>query len=167
MYNISLNVNFTPCIVAVTWCLDFILWWTTAEAVGDWFFGRREVKEIDCLYPCNPTCMNMVFWSCWIDPTVRLCCTFGPSLASFRPLCDILCCSIFIQLNVTGIIGCYLEFICVKVFFSSFLKLKHFWPFPFTVSFVLFINKFCHTFLFYSCTNYVIFICSIHVQIIL
>lgn len=29
----------------------------------------------------------MVFWSCWIYPTVGLRCTFGPSLASFRPLC--------------------------------------------------------------------------------
>ncbi|CAL4960046.1 unnamed protein product [Urochloa decumbens] len=30
---------------------------TVAEAVGDWYFGRRrEVKQIDCEYPCNPTC---------------------------------------------------------------------------------------------------------------
>ncbi|XP_077239078.1 pectin acetylesterase 5-like isoform X2 [Tasmannia lanceolata] len=34
---------------------------TIAEAVGDWFFDRRAVKEIDCPYPCNPTCYNMVF----------------------------------------------------------------------------------------------------------
>ncbi|KAG8084581.1 hypothetical protein GUJ93_ZPchr0010g8923 [Zizania palustris] len=34
---------------------------TIAEAVGDWFFDRREVKEIDCEYPCNPTCYNLVF----------------------------------------------------------------------------------------------------------
>ncbi|KAM0856921.1 hypothetical protein ACQ4PT_048823 [Festuca glaucescens] len=33
---------------------------TIAEAVGDWFFNRREVKEIDCEYPCNPTCHNAV-----------------------------------------------------------------------------------------------------------
>ncbi|XP_066313342.1 pectin acetylesterase 5-like [Miscanthus floridulus] len=33
---------------------------TAAEAVGDWFFDRREVKEIDCEYPCNPTCYNVV-----------------------------------------------------------------------------------------------------------
>uniref|UniRef100_A0A0A8XW89 Pectin acetylesterase n=1 Tax=Arundo donax TaxID=35708 RepID=A0A0A8XW89_ARUDO len=33
---------------------------TVAEAVGDWFFNRREVKEIDCEYPCNPTCYNKV-----------------------------------------------------------------------------------------------------------
>ncbi|CAO1941107.1 unnamed protein product [Urochloa humidicola] len=33
---------------------------TVAEAVGDWFFDRREVKEIDCEYPCNPTCYNAV-----------------------------------------------------------------------------------------------------------
>ncbi|XP_034594420.1 pectin acetylesterase 5 isoform X2 [Setaria viridis] len=30
---------------------------TIAEAVGDWYFGRRKgVKQIDCKYPCNPTC---------------------------------------------------------------------------------------------------------------
>ncbi|XP_034594424.1 pectin acetylesterase 5 isoform X2 [Setaria viridis] len=32
---------------------------TIAEAVGDWYFGRREeVKYIDCEYPCNPTCSS-------------------------------------------------------------------------------------------------------------
>ncbi|KAJ1286596.1 hypothetical protein BS78_03G364600 [Paspalum vaginatum] len=32
---------------------------TIAEAVGDWYFGRREVvKQIDCEYPCNPTCSS-------------------------------------------------------------------------------------------------------------
>ncbi|XP_020580747.1 pectin acetylesterase 5-like isoform X2 [Phalaenopsis equestris] len=34
---------------------------TIAEAVGDWYFERRQVKEIDCPYPCNPTCFNMEF----------------------------------------------------------------------------------------------------------
>ncbi|XP_072974888.1 pectin acetylesterase 5-like [Typha angustifolia] len=34
---------------------------TIAEAVGDWYFDRREVKEIDCAYPCNPRCYNLVF----------------------------------------------------------------------------------------------------------
>lgn len=34
---------------------------TIAEAVGDWYFNRRAVKEIDCPYPCNPTCYNMDF----------------------------------------------------------------------------------------------------------
>jgi len=31
---------------------------TIAEAVGDWYFGRRKgtMKQIDCKYPCNPTC---------------------------------------------------------------------------------------------------------------
>ncbi|KAL6622999.1 hypothetical protein ACP70R_032878 [Stipagrostis hirtigluma subsp. patula] len=34
---------------------------TVAEAVGDWFFNRRDVKEIDdCEYPCNPTCYSLV-----------------------------------------------------------------------------------------------------------
>ncbi|OAY41310.1 pectin acetylesterase 5 isoform X1 [Manihot esculenta] len=34
---------------------------TIAEAVGDWYFNRRVVKEVDCPYPCNPTCYNMEF----------------------------------------------------------------------------------------------------------
>lgn len=34
---------------------------TIAEAVGDWYFERREVKEVDCPFPCNPTCSNMDF----------------------------------------------------------------------------------------------------------
>ncbi|VAH86557.1 unnamed protein product [Triticum turgidum subsp. durum] len=30
---------------------------TVAEAVGDWHRGRTQgVKEVDCKYPCNPTC---------------------------------------------------------------------------------------------------------------
>ncbi|CAL4972721.1 unnamed protein product [Urochloa decumbens] len=32
---------------------------TIAEAVGDWYFGRRQdVNYIDCKYPCNPTCSS-------------------------------------------------------------------------------------------------------------
>ncbi|XP_043689276.1 pectin acetylesterase 5-like [Telopea speciosissima] len=33
---------------------------TIAESVGDWYFNRRVVTEIDCAYPCNPTCFNMI-----------------------------------------------------------------------------------------------------------
>nr|CAB3475067.1 unnamed protein product [Digitaria exilis] len=34
---------------------------TIAEAVGDWYFGRsRGMKEIDCKYPCNPTCSSQL-----------------------------------------------------------------------------------------------------------
>ncbi|KAG2593494.1 hypothetical protein PVAP13_5NG112115 [Panicum virgatum] len=34
---------------------------TIAEAVGDWYFGRRQdVKLIDCEYPCNPTCSSLL-----------------------------------------------------------------------------------------------------------
>ncbi|KAM0831738.1 hypothetical protein ACQ4PT_065337 [Festuca glaucescens] len=32
---------------------------TISEAVGDWHHGRR-VKEIDCDYPCNPTCNSLL-----------------------------------------------------------------------------------------------------------
>ncbi|EEC71941.1 hypothetical protein OsI_04755 [Oryza sativa Indica Group] len=34
---------------------------TVAEAIGDWYFERSyEVKEIDCEYPCNPTCSSQL-----------------------------------------------------------------------------------------------------------
>ncbi|EPS60657.1 hypothetical protein M569_14145, partial [Genlisea aurea] len=32
-----------------------------AIAVGDWFFDRGTVKEIDCAYPCDRSCHNLVF----------------------------------------------------------------------------------------------------------
>jgi len=31
---------------------------TIAEAVGDWIFQRRVVKDIDCPFPCDSTCNN-------------------------------------------------------------------------------------------------------------
>ncbi|KAL4605086.1 hypothetical protein ACB092_09G003300 [Castanea dentata] len=34
---------------------------TIAESVGDWFFNRKAVKQIDCPYPCNPTCYHLDF----------------------------------------------------------------------------------------------------------
>ncbi|RDY10237.1 Pectin acetylesterase 8 [Mucuna pruriens] len=34
---------------------------TIAKAVGDWFYDRRPFRQIDCAYPCNPTCHNRVF----------------------------------------------------------------------------------------------------------
>ncbi|XP_061352229.1 pectin acetylesterase 8-like [Gastrolobium bilobum] len=34
---------------------------TIAKAVGDWFYERRSFHQIDCTYPCNPTCHNRVF----------------------------------------------------------------------------------------------------------
>lgn len=34
---------------------------TIAESVADWFFNRTVVKDIDCRYPCDPTCHNRVF----------------------------------------------------------------------------------------------------------
>ncbi|XP_057964523.1 pectin acetylesterase 8-like [Malania oleifera] len=33
---------------------------TIATAVGDWYKERRAFREIDCAYPCNPTCQNRV-----------------------------------------------------------------------------------------------------------
>ncbi|KAF8413163.1 hypothetical protein HHK36_001138 [Tetracentron sinense] len=33
---------------------------TIAEAVGDWYLGRRVFKEIDCAYPCDTTCHNLI-----------------------------------------------------------------------------------------------------------
>ncbi|XP_010464588.1 PREDICTED: pectin acetylesterase 4-like [Camelina sativa] len=29
---------------------------TIAESVGDWYFNRKQVKLIDCPYPCNTSC---------------------------------------------------------------------------------------------------------------
>ncbi|MCH93895.1 protein notum-like [Trifolium medium] len=34
---------------------------TIAQAVADWFFERRPFHQIDCPYPCNPSCHNRVF----------------------------------------------------------------------------------------------------------
>lgn len=33
---------------------------TIAQAVGDWYFERSTVKEVDCPYPCDQTCQNLV-----------------------------------------------------------------------------------------------------------
>ncbi|KAJ0979442.1 hypothetical protein J5N97_014916 [Dioscorea zingiberensis] len=38
---------------------------TIAETVGDWYFDRREAKEIDCPYPCNPTCYHLDLSAIW------------------------------------------------------------------------------------------------------
>lgn len=32
-----------------------------AESIGDWYFDRVQVKAIDCAYPCDNTCHNLVF----------------------------------------------------------------------------------------------------------
>lgn len=32
-----------------------------ALAVGDWYFDRAAVKDIDCPYPCDSTCHHLVF----------------------------------------------------------------------------------------------------------
>jgi O-palmitoleoyl-L-serine hydrolase len=31
-----------------------------AKSVGDWYFGRAEVKAIDCPYPCGTNCHNII-----------------------------------------------------------------------------------------------------------
>ncbi|PIN14522.1 Pectin acetylesterase [Handroanthus impetiginosus] len=33
-----------------------------ATAVGDWYFDRLNIKELDCPYPCERTCHNLVFY---------------------------------------------------------------------------------------------------------
>ncbi|OIW12519.1 hypothetical protein TanjilG_04683 [Lupinus angustifolius] len=33
---------------------------TIAKAVGDWYFDRKKSKEIDCEYPCDKTCHNLI-----------------------------------------------------------------------------------------------------------
>lgn len=32
-----------------------------AIAVGDWYFDRSGIKIVDCPYPCDKTCHNLVF----------------------------------------------------------------------------------------------------------
>ncbi|KAI4311042.1 hypothetical protein MLD38_035979 [Melastoma candidum] len=32
-----------------------------AESVGNWYFDRSIVREIDCAYPCDNSCHNLVF----------------------------------------------------------------------------------------------------------
>ncbi|XP_058214133.1 pectin acetylesterase 12-like isoform X4 [Rhododendron vialii] len=32
-----------------------------ALGVGDWYFDRADIKAIDCPYPCDKTCHNLVF----------------------------------------------------------------------------------------------------------
>ncbi|KAJ8748483.1 hypothetical protein K2173_003380 [Erythroxylum novogranatense] len=34
---------------------------TIAQSVGDWYFDREDVKAIDCPYPCDNTCHNIVY----------------------------------------------------------------------------------------------------------
>ncbi|VVB03560.1 unnamed protein product [Arabis nemorensis] len=34
---------------------------TVAESIGDWYFERTTVKAIDCPYPCDKTCHNLIF----------------------------------------------------------------------------------------------------------
>lgn len=31
-----------------------------AKSVGDWYFGRAQVKAIDCPYPCDGTCRHVI-----------------------------------------------------------------------------------------------------------
>ncbi|XP_057988717.1 pectin acetylesterase 9 isoform X2 [Hevea brasiliensis] len=33
---------------------------TIAKAVGDWYFNRDVTKQIDCPYPCDATCHNLI-----------------------------------------------------------------------------------------------------------
>ncbi|PKA48252.1 hypothetical protein AXF42_Ash020649 [Apostasia shenzhenica] len=33
---------------------------TIAQAVGDWYFERGTSKEVDCPYPCDHTCQNLI-----------------------------------------------------------------------------------------------------------
>ncbi|KAI3793023.1 hypothetical protein L1987_35635 [Smallanthus sonchifolius] len=33
---------------------------TIAESVGDWYFSRNVSKKVDCPYPCDTTCHNLI-----------------------------------------------------------------------------------------------------------
>ncbi|MBA0603283.1 hypothetical protein Gorai_003434, partial [Gossypium raimondii] len=41
--------------------MQLIMWQPIAIAVGDWYFDRTAVKVVDCPYPCDKTCHNLVF----------------------------------------------------------------------------------------------------------
>lgn len=41
-----------------------------AIAVGNWYFDRAVVKAIDCAYPCDHTCHNLIFK--WQDDSLEL-----------------------------------------------------------------------------------------------
>ncbi|VAH17914.1 unnamed protein product [Triticum turgidum subsp. durum] len=42
-------------------CTKIILeFQTIAELVGDWYFERGAAQEIDCAYPCDSTCHNII-----------------------------------------------------------------------------------------------------------
>ncbi|KAK6290450.1 hypothetical protein POUND7_001991 [Theobroma cacao] len=58
-----INSCFIHCqtLMAETWHSPRINNKTIAESVGDWYFNRKVLKQIDCPYPCNPTCYNMDF----------------------------------------------------------------------------------------------------------
>jgi len=43
-----------------------------AVAVGDWYFDREVVKAIDCAYPCDNSCHNLVFNFKWAKFVVSL-----------------------------------------------------------------------------------------------
>lgn len=32
-----------------------------AKSVGNWYFNRVNIKAIDCPYPCDKSCHNLVF----------------------------------------------------------------------------------------------------------
>ncbi|WVZ57576.1 hypothetical protein U9M48_007942 [Paspalum notatum var. saurae] len=57
-----------------------------AEVVGDWYFERSAAKEIDCAYPCDSTCRNLIP-SDQMSPKFQLSpsCTFG----SYTILCKV------------------------------------------------------------------------------
>ncbi|KAK9158549.1 hypothetical protein Scep_005123 [Stephania cephalantha] len=41
--------------------LNFFTHKSVSLSVGDWFFDRVGVSAIDCPYPCDNTCHNLVF----------------------------------------------------------------------------------------------------------
>lgn len=51
----------TSCILALGGALaNIVEFQKIAEVVGDWYFERGAVVEIDCAYPCDSTCCNLI-----------------------------------------------------------------------------------------------------------
>lgn len=56
MKNDSIGLN-----LALTNLVLILFLQAIAVSVGDWYFDRVGVKAIDCAYPCDTTCHNLVF----------------------------------------------------------------------------------------------------------
>ena len=62
VYNTQLSVHgtFMHSLLIHVICVFLLRVQGIAKSVGDWYFGRAEVKAIDCPYPCDNTCRHII-----------------------------------------------------------------------------------------------------------